>query len=884
LQQAVHNACRLDWSQDGSLIATGHTNGTLRIWDGKSYELRAELIGHDGYIASVQISANGQRLVSSSVDGNIMAWNLVTSRRIAVFDLGKTAKEHGALSWDDHPHSAAINPDGTQIAATSSGTCKVWDIETQEEVFDLSERITQGRYVAWSNDGNRIAVTTDGDDFPYRAVLIIDAASGAELTRITGVLRDIRALKWAHDDRNIAMIGNDRELRVWNFESEQVVETLRGHSGDCLDVAWSRDSTQLASASADGTVCIWNFNMVQSNESQSTNIAGGLASVQWTPDSQQIIAGDISGLLRCVNVQSGSTAWSLKGHAGLVSAVAIDPNGQRVATGGVDGKLRLWSVSSGAQSAELGDFGAKVCGLAWSPGGELLASASGDRTLRIYNARTGDCDSEWNAPTDEQGGAVAWSPDGETLAWLTTTRLRVWQRTNGELKQISTFSYTSSRCIAFSPDGRFMARPSSHSIIIHDADTFEIVTQLDGHMAGTTSVTWSPIEARIASSSFDGTVKLWDTDTWQEVFTLSEGADVVWSIAWSPDGRSLIADADATRRRFWDAAEGYRLVGDRNFVMGRTQYWQQKAIAVAKKGKFGEAHELLSAVLKWRPDDASVVAARAAVHAQARQWDKAVDIAIQACERDPRASMRVFEVVFEGENAVGVEAAKRFLTALIDRKLSDETFYLYYHRGHFSGRMGQWEEAAHDWVRASEIEPDIHWGWVRQAVAWLKLGNITEYQNCCRQLIRLARADNDTNVTNMAIWTLRLRFSAVQDIEGARELAAQSIENIRANPEQPNWAPQVIRSLNILLGNPTPDLEKPLESTGTIPGAYSQLNEATRCIRLGEFAQAQSYYDQACRVLSDLRVGEQTNFWLLSAVEIQAVEVKRLLSEAKAQE
>ncbi len=63
---------------------------------------------------------------------------------------------------------------------------------------------------------------------------------------------------------------------------------------------------------------------------------------------------------------------------------------------------------------------------------------------------------------------------------------------------------------------------------------------------------FSPDGHRLATASLDRTIKLWDTATGQEVFTLRGHTSGVLCIAFSPDGRRIVSGSIDWTARVWD--------------------------------------------------------------------------------------------------------------------------------------------------------------------------------------------------------------------------------------------------------------------------------------------------------------------------------------------
>ncbi|MDR2634014.1 MAG: caspase family protein, partial [Treponema sp.] len=114
------------------------------------------------------------------------------------------------------------------------------------------------------------------------------------------------------------------------------------------------------------------------------------------------------------------------------------------------------------------------------------------------------------------------------------------------------------RSVAYSPDGRRIASASyDHTIRIWDAETGAPLRTLSGHSGSVHSAAFSPDGRRIASAGAeDMAVRIWDTETGALLRTLSGHRAVVLSAAFSPDGRRIASGADDKTVRIWDAETG----------------------------------------------------------------------------------------------------------------------------------------------------------------------------------------------------------------------------------------------------------------------------------------------------------------------------------------
>jgi WD40 repeat protein/serine/threonine protein kinase len=163
--------CRYAFSPDGKTLAIGGADGTIRLWDIRSWETIAALAGHPAItegraahtadaISGLAFSPDGQMLASTGRDLTVRLWNLATGREIACL------KGHTDSIW-----TVAFAPDGKTVATCSrDGTVKLWNLTVQAEAATLKGHQGQVVAVAFAPGGNLLATAgTDGKIRLWRA-------------------------------------------------------------------------------------------------------------------------------------------------------------------------------------------------------------------------------------------------------------------------------------------------------------------------------------------------------------------------------------------------------------------------------------------------------------------------------------------------------------------------------------------------------------------------------------------------------------------------------------------------------------------------------------------------------------------------------------------
>ncbi len=155
-------------------------------------------------------------------------------------------------------------------------------------------------------------------------------------------------------------------------------------------------------------------------------------------------------------------------------------------------------------------------------------------------------------------GSVLFRPGGDTLASVGINGSTVlWNVKSLRRQSFSPVGAGQDHCIAFSPDGKYLASGSpTAAITLHQLDTYQPLPLDDsaGRTAGAECVAFAPFEPSVAVGQQDGRITFWDVTTRRARSDLSAHSDYVASLAYAPDGTTLASSGGDRTVRVWDLA------------------------------------------------------------------------------------------------------------------------------------------------------------------------------------------------------------------------------------------------------------------------------------------------------------------------------------------
>lgn len=430
--------------------------------------------------------------------------------------LNEGASKALRLPHGDLIHAVSFHPDGSKLASASwDGTARIWDTRTGEMLKELRHDGLVWA-VQFNPTGDRLVTTRGNGQEPAHGILW-ETETWTQVAVLESRETNMRCVVFSPDGR---WLTDGRT--IWDGMSGAVAASLEKRHHDFItQVAFSPDGSRVATASMDNTAWVYDR------------------------ETGRAIAGPFQ-------------------HDAPVVDIGYDPQGMRVVTASLDGSARIWNVDSGMAAVKPFLHGEPVLHAGFAPEGLHVYTASQDGIVKVWDSVSGRsivqpiqlpsaavrC--EWGS--QGPGRLTTFSSDGMAVVWTIQPGISWGEELGLDRREVSLRS-------AVVGEKMIKAQENNEGYVrVIDLESGASLDRRKLHEGEIRSVEYNPTAARLLTASVDGSVKMWDAESWRQVGPVLSNLGPVNVARFSADGRKVLTVSRDGATAIWDAASGAPLV------------------------------------------------------------------------------------------------------------------------------------------------------------------------------------------------------------------------------------------------------------------------------------------------------------------------------------
>jgi DNA-binding SARP family transcriptional activator/WD40 repeat protein len=620
----------IDVAPDGRMVAVGDSHGRVVLLDAASRRRISPPSAAGIAIAGVRFSPDGTRLAVAGYDADQQGFiELLDTRRPrnlghldtsfdttgtdeAVFQVGTPAfspdsrvlaadflaarqspRRRYAALWDARtghrlgpPVRIASGADGAPaLAGFVAGGTRLVTSSAADGSTVIRDAATLRPVSRFRGGGSPAAVSPDG----RLAALALASGSVRLLELRTGATRElddrrdapVTAMRFTPDSRTLMTAGGDVPLTAWDVRRGTPIETFQGHAGPVAQLAIASDGTTAYSAGQDGSVIAWDLEGARRLGRPfrvEPPIAGPVLAL--TTGGSTVAVPDRDGFVELLDGRSPTRTRRIrvgpvKPAAGGTMVVAITPDGRTMAATTGQSEVRFIDLRTGRMLGPPRRASAGVVrALAFSRDGRWLATSGDDQAINVWDVRRQRTVGLYvgvTGPTVSPATSLSVSPDGSKLAATMVHRdgsgeLDIF--TMPKLRLLARVAAAPGRQTQFSRDGRALFYGDDAGQVWRlDTRSWKPRGRPLAAQARPGSFALGADDQLLATTSADGTTRLWDVASGRPIGTALPGAaGQAVSAAFVERGSSLLTLHDDGQGYVWKV---------------QPRSWAQRACAVA---------------------------------------------------------------------------------------------------------------------------------------------------------------------------------------------------------------------------------------------------------------------------------------------------------------
>mmetsp|Transcript_23505 Transcript_23505/g.32971 ORF Transcript_23505/g.32971 Transcript_23505/m.32971 type:complete len:548 (+) Transcript_23505:124-1767(+) len=365
----------VSYSPDGRHLASGGGDTTVRFWDVNTSLPKHTCYGHKNHVLCTAWSPDGSRFASSDKNGVMILWDPTTGKPMGGRSTLRAHKQWiTSISWEPMHANASCE---RLVTSSKDGTCKVWNVRTQQCIATLAGHTDSVECVKWGGEG---LIYTASRDRTIRVWTAEKNDVGKLVRTLKGHAHRINTLALSSDD--ICRTG-PFDHTCTKFKSKE--DAYQAAVEKYQKFKSGTEPERLVSGSDDFTLFLWHPKESKHPIKRLTGHQQAVNHIAFSPDGRYFASASFDKKVKIWNGKSGDFIATLTGHVGAVYQVAWSSDSRYLVSASKDSTAKLWEMPSGKKAREtLPGHADEVYALDWSPNGSSVATGSKDRTIKIW--------------------------------------------------------------------------------------------------------------------------------------------------------------------------------------------------------------------------------------------------------------------------------------------------------------------------------------------------------------------------------------------------------------------------------------------------------------------------------------------------------------------
>ncbi|ODV80949.1 Utp12-domain-containing protein [Suhomyces tanzawaensis NRRL Y-17324] len=584
--------------EQSNLVAAGHADGSIKVWDITSSSVLINFQGHKSAISILKFDRSGTRLVSGSADSSIIMWDLVGEE--GLFKLkGHKGQITGLTFLSEHETSEITDDLEDYILSVSKdGLIKLWELKSQQCVET---------HLAHSNDcwgmginSSKDLVITNGNRDQVKVWLVDLSQPDQQKIQERGQFEkqsksrcneiEFRNLKTSSGTVQLFYLQNaDRTIEIFRVRSEEEIKKgIAKRTKRLKEKGYEDDEILQSLTDSEISMMITPFTTLRT--------ASKIKSCTWVQSSSKkldLLVSLINNSIEYHNITVPELikkaqpneitsvkqhSIDLLGHRTDIRAMDLSSDNKLLATAS-NGELKIWNIKTTNVIRTFTLEGGYALCCKFLPGGTLVVVGFKNGDLELYDLATSSLVDrvekahDSGSSKDEDSGSAIWSldltPDGKTLVTGGNDKsVKFWnfkveqELIPGSRTTVSRLTFVHNQtlelnedvlCVKISPDAKYLAVSLlNNNVQVVFFDSLKLFLTLYGHKLPVLSIDISDDSKLIITSSADKNVKIWGLDFGDCHKSIFAHQDSIMNVRFIPESHNFFSSGKDGLIKYWD--------------------------------------------------------------------------------------------------------------------------------------------------------------------------------------------------------------------------------------------------------------------------------------------------------------------------------------------